>query len=353
MPKQRTNFRDRHGHGAFPNETPLRVGVQSSLRSFLSGDPVPYPPVVGPVTLALDISKWQEDIDFDVMAERVQAVWIKADQGLWTDDRFEQNARDALDAGLEVGFYHFADPAQSCSPEQAAVHCHNLTSGLGHLSVWLDAERAGRFIGDPNGLLNYYIRWCDKFRTLQPDRKIDIYTRMSFWNSSVARSSYWMDNGVNLNAARYHLGLQSPWSDGRYTPRDWNFALNEFHLWQYSADGNGLGAWFGCQSGSVDLNLFSGDWAAFEQYYGLTGTPEPPEPPIGETQKYARILVDGLRFRADTNTNAPIYFTKPAGYEFRVLEEIPSGSDVWLKTGVDQYCARVYRGTEYCEVFER
>jgi len=285
------NLRDENGMGAFPNETPLlQTAVRGVLRLVNVAPVVPMPPVIGPTVLHLDTSKWNWPMNYHTARERgIRAVWIKVNQGLWPDSQFENNLKAAEDANMEIGFYHFADPAQtSVTPEQAAQQAADMISGAGRLSVWLDVERSGNLT--PAGLLSYCKRWCDHFGGLT-NRMLQVYTRLSFFNPYVARSQYWMQNDIGLMAARYHLGLQSPWSDGQYVPLDWPFGLQEFEEWQYSADGNGLGSYFGSTGAlSIDLGLFKGDWTAFEKHYGLTEAPPPTDDCCEELQAQITVL---------------------------------------------------------------
>ena len=118
-------------------------------------------------------------------------------------------------------------------------------------------------------MLDYLIRWVDTYKSILPDKIVEVYTRLSWFNPSVARSNYWRNNKIRLNAARYNLSLSSPWSDNRYYPLDWDLRGSSFEGWQYSADGNGLGSYFGAESASIDLDLFSGDESAFVEVYNL------------------------------------------------------------------------------------
>jgi lysozyme len=92
-----------------------------------------------------------------------------------------------------------------------------------------------------------------------------IYTRGQFWNTYMGRRSEWAQ--YRLAIARYNLALTGPWSDGKYKPHDWA----DWTYWQNSADGNHRGAEFGCESDSVCLGVFNGDWAAFAAMFGLLG----------------------------------------------------------------------------------
>lgn len=57
----------------------------------------------------IDVSRYQEDIDFEAVAnDGIEVVYIKSSEGTeWIDPYFEQNYEGAKAAGLKVGFYHF------------------------------------------------------------------------------------------------------------------------------------------------------------------------------------------------------------------------------------------------------
>ena len=339
----RINFRAADGLGAFPNETPLWLQAKQHLTAF--ADPVPVPPIPGNYILALDISKWNPFFDYSLIPARgIKAVWIKANQGAWVDSLFETHVRGLSDVGVEIGFYDFLDPPQGVSAKESATTHYNLTKGLVRLSSWMDAERAGSL--DRDGLLDYYKEWYETLAGLTNDeRVIENYTRMSFWNDKVQRSNYWMNNQVELNAARYHLGLKSPWSDGNFTPRDWAYGLNEFHLWQYSADGNGMGAYFGCESNSVDINAFSGSWDDFQKHYGLEDEPEPPPAccdqivvltkRVNDLEQRVSDLENGNQPPTDYDTEMivtaePNLRLRSEPIDGETIVGIPTGAHVWI-----------------------
>lgn len=101
----------------------------------------------------IDISSWQHpnnaEIDWHkVAASGVQGVIIKATQGVWyVNPFFKGDAEGALEAGLVVGAYHFAEPGRTAAGDQAA-HFHGAVAGLElALGLWLDLEENGT-LGD-------------------------------------------------------------------------------------------------------------------------------------------------------------------------------------------------------------
>lgn len=56
----------------------------------------------------VDISYYQGDIDWQVLADGLSFVYMKATEGSSHQDiRFEENLEGALETGLAVGAYHF------------------------------------------------------------------------------------------------------------------------------------------------------------------------------------------------------------------------------------------------------
>lgn len=342
------NLREEHGRGAFRNETPYKVRVAQ----YLLDAPVPMPPVLGDTVLYLDLSKWNWPIDLTVAYDRgIRVVFIKVSQGAWVDSRFEQIVQAAQDAGMLIGFYHFIDPTQtSVSPEQAAAQAANLTDGIGDLSMWMDVEWRGN--KTPSQLLDYLIRWHGAYKSID-DRMIEVYTRHSMFTSSVAPSSFWRNNNIGLNSARYHLGLSSPWSDGRYVPRDWIVTELDFRRkhWQYSADGNGLGEYFGSSGAvSMDLNLFRGNFDQMKSYYGLNGGTEPPPPPPEEECLWSFLNIRRVRYRTEPSNRSDdtiVGYIDPGDIIDAKRVVIPNGYQVWLvfeQEGTTFYSALVHYG---------
>ncbi len=75
------------------------------------------------------------------------------------------------------------------------------------------------------------------------------------------------------------------------SPGDW-------HLWQWSADGNNMGDEFGVHSHAVDLNVFNGTVVDMADWLGMTlDEPAPPvvvEPPLDCREAYELGHGDGM-----------------------------------------------------------
>lgn len=70
----------------------------------------------------MDVSSWQGDIDFQaVRAAGIQAVYLRTGVGLeYVDPYFQSNYEKALDAGLNIGYYHYVTAADTFQARQQA-----------------------------------------------------------------------------------------------------------------------------------------------------------------------------------------------------------------------------------------
>jgi len=157
-----------------------------------------------------------------------------------------------------------------------------------------------------------------------------IYTRATVWNlysygdppkrGGVAESALWPR--LKLWVARY--GVNQPWVYGsKYKVRDWN----NWNIWQFSADGNGLGRKFGADSGSIDLNYFNGDEKNLAEFFGGSVDQEP-----SEYNPVTVIAGSGLNIRAKADQAASKLGSAVYGSTWDVVGRKP-GMDgaVWYK----------------------
>ena len=120
-----------------------------------------------------------------------------------------------------------------------------------------------------------------------------IYTRASFWNNAVLGDPAW--NSCDLWASRENPLLTSPWSDKKFTFRDWvdteTNGYRGWKFWQYEFQNdfsrdygftrqfqNRYGVWVS-PARNMDLNWFNG---SLEELYAYAGEEMPPQPPTLE-----------------------------------------------------------------------
>lgn len=257
--------------------------------------------------LGCDISKWQGKVNFEkMMAAGAKFVYIKASQGTFTDSKFYEHVAGAKAAGIPFGIYHFADPAYASAVDQANYFAALVNEVNPDLGIVLDMERTGGLT--PSQLDRWGRDFC---ATLGWFGHVEIYTRISFWEPSVVPGTW--AGAYPLWVARYAEYLPGPWSDVYYVPQDWN----DWWMWQFSADGNGRGAEFGAESGSIDLNYMQCTEAEMREHYGLSNIeppapPTPPAPPVPDCCEELRAGLAALTLRVaalENGTPPP-----PAGY---------------------------------------
>ena len=279
--------------------------IQRLTDYFLVTEDVPgYFPVI-------DISRYQAPVDFEMMyAAGVRLVILRLSVGnYYTDLEFINFYNSAKAQGLKVGCYHVVKPSLSITSQWARI-MDSLDGRELDMPLVLDCELTDNqnpttIAGNIEGLVNKHLTTLGTYPV--------IYTRALWWNSNtIYKPPFHL---CPLWIARYSETIPHPWADDpdHLRPRDWN----TYALWQYSADGNGLGAVYGVGSDDVDINRSSAETLAGTLAL-LNGTPPPPDP-IGETE---------MMYTADV-----IYLTP--GTTYRNIRSKPdsTGSDAGLDVG--------------------
>lgn len=75
-----------------------------------------------PAYRAIDVSRWQWDVRWDLVAEDQDFAYIRATAGTEQDARFRHHVGGAVAAGLPVGLYHWLDQREPLGPQLAAIH---------------------------------------------------------------------------------------------------------------------------------------------------------------------------------------------------------------------------------------
>lgn len=201
----------------------------------------------GPV---VDISKWQGDVDFAVMrAAGVELVLLRLSIGNETDSRFAEYYAAARAERLLVGVYHVVKPSVSVATQWTRII--DSLAGRAVDVFALDCELTDNL--NPSTVATCIEALINQYAALYGEYPV-LYTRALWWNAhTIYKPSFKL---CPLWIARYWSGAH-PWNDDPDTlkPRDWN----DFALWQYSADGNGLGAAYGVSSDDIDLNHGNAD----------------------------------------------------------------------------------------------
>ena len=234
-----------------------------------------------------DVSKWQGDIDADkFIAAGAHGVIIRAGAvstagTCYRDDRFYSN-KDKFLGRIPCGAYWFYRPEHD--PAAQAGFFSSLV-GKDFFPLVADVEVNTTGVGMVD-----FARWLYKFLdAVYVNTGIwpVIYTRGSFWNPQLGNPEWAPQFG--LWVARYSNTLTGPWSDGYYRPLPWH----DWRLWQWSADGNGMGKKYGAESHSIDLNRWNPE-VPFLFDGGNGGQPPPPPNPGDMTIQMQALFGDDV-----------------------------------------------------------
>jgi hypothetical protein len=158
------------------------------------------------------------------------------------------------------------------------------------------------------------------------------YTSMGFWNTGVARSTYWVGRRL----------WDATWTTRDYPTLPLDFA--DWDEWQWSADGNKKAAEYGSTGGDpdMDLNRWKLNCAAFNARYGTHIQPIGTVPPIiipPGTVPEKVILITNANIRAEPNPSVANVIgigTMNKIWYPEAIEKDQYGSD-WYKMGKKVY----------------
>ena len=198
----------------------------------------------------VDVADWQHpdgsDIDWkSVEADGQKFAFIKATEGQgYTNPYFEDDVKQAKEAGLRVGSYHFARPGESAAL-QAANYANTIrTMPQPSLPPVLDIE------SDDGVGPEEVQRWVKEFVTeveALTGRTPMIYTYRYFWSEQMGDTTDFKDYPLWLAAYQDEVPTE--------LPGGWEYMT----FWQRSDSGNVNGI-----TGNTDMNLFNGSEAELD-----------------------------------------------------------------------------------------
>jgi len=193
----------------------------------------------------LDISVHNGKIDAAKMASRgVHTVWVRSSIRLTGyDANYATNQQALRRENIQVNLYHLWDSRWDWFGQLENIKKQSSICPVGdqhHMEIAIDVEEAFR---RTRPQVDNMYKLLDSIQE-HYGRSPWIYTSIGFWNN-------WANSGPVYWAREFPLWVSDVNSrEFPLIPSDWKM----WHLWQCSGDGNGLGSWFGVESGSVDLN---------------------------------------------------------------------------------------------------
>jgi GH25 family lysozyme M1 (1,4-beta-N-acetylmuramidase) len=210
--------------------------------------PSPTPTPIQPVLEGIDVSHWQNTIDWSqVAASGKRFAYVKASEGTdLVDDRYSTNRAQAKAYGLYVGAYHFARPDRTPGDPVAEADYYLAMSQLviGDLVPVLDLEVTGGL--SPVELQEWVKGYLERIYERTGARGM-IYSSPTFWRNAMGDTNWFASNGYrSLWVAHWTTGPAPSVPAGNWGGLGWTF-------WQYTSSGSVPGI-----SGRVDLDRFNG-----------------------------------------------------------------------------------------------
>jgi lysozyme len=210
--------------------------------------PTPTPTPILPVTDGIDVSHWQNTIDWSqVAASGKRFAYMKASEGTdLVDTTYPTNRYQAKAYGLYVGAYHFARPDRAPGDAMAEADYFLAMSQLaaGDLLPVLDLEVTGGL--SPVELQEWVKGYLDRIYVRTGARGV-IYASPTFWKNAMSDTTWFAANGYrSLWVAHWTGGSPASVPAGNWGGVGWTF-------WQYTSSGVVPGI-----SGRVDLDRFNG-----------------------------------------------------------------------------------------------
>lgn len=212
------------------------------------------------MTKGIDVSSWQEDIDFKkVKKSGVKFVIIRAGFGTGTtpDKYFERNYKGATEAGLHVGAYWYSYAESGAGAFAEAQSCLAVIKGKKFdFPIFYDLEEQSQFVKGMDFCSNLVRTFCNELE--ENDYFAGLYT-----------SRYPLQHYISRDvASRYAVWV------AEYNPT-LNYRGN-YGIWQYSATGRVDGI-----NGAVDLDYCYVDYPKMIKSAGLNGyADDRPAPPV-------------------------------------------------------------------------
>jgi lysozyme len=222
----------------------------------------------GEVTLGIDVSRWQGDIDWAAVSnDGVKYAIIRVSDGTQAIDRyFEANWAGAQQHGILRSVYQFFRPNQDPIEQANILIAKVIANGPTDLPPVIDVEADDG--ASQAAMQAAVLAWLNHVEAALGMTPI-IYTGKYFWQDHLATNSF---NRYPLWVAQYPFNASCLREDdlrsrlsGGLCPDLPNNAWSDWAFWQYSSSGCVAGI-----DGNVDMNLFNG---TYDQLLALTAPP--------------------------------------------------------------------------------
>ena len=289
------------------------------------------------MVIGTDVSKWQRDIDWNIMrAAGARFVFIKATQGLFEDTKFREFWQGSRGKLLR-GAYHFWQPGVPATRQAETFYeAVSSTGDLGELPPVLDLEKGP-------------VTWPEVVVFVQAietrfKRPPILYSRPAFLDSlgdppeSIRALDLWV---------AHYTDAPQP-----VLPKAWD----TWRFWQYTD--SAPGPKYGVKSRQVDLNRFNGTlrillryafhaspWRAIAWLYeaGMIQAPAS----SGQGEKW-QVNVKALRVRTGPGLGYTPVGLLHLGDVISITEKIQADGYTWGRISQGQFAGR-WTALDFCE----
>jgi lysozyme len=160
----------------------------------------------------IDVHGEKGKIDWEAVANHgIEFAIIKLTEGVdWIDKRAARNARRARDAGLKIGFYHFATPGRPGRRHDVLDEANDFLDALDQMGEWhiapsldLEKEKLIKASGVGRAELSLWAQvWCQYVAEQSGCDKCLYYSPLYFERG--AMGDHDLDGRVHYWAADYH-----------------------------------------------------------------------------------------------------------------------------------------------------
>ena len=208
----------------------------------------------------VDISYWQQGIDYDKFAAGISGAILRGAYGIWKDTMFETHYKELHARGVPLGSYHYII-GNYTGLAQADVFNQAISGKELKLGLWDDVEDRGVTTGLSAKVVTEY---HGNIETLAR-RKVGIYTGVYAWSEIMgSQSTRYGDKPLWVA----HYGVAVP-SLPRYS------AWTKWVLWQWSSKGRIDGYY-----SDIDMDVFNGTEEEYRKYFILNEIIPTPPPVI-------------------------------------------------------------------------
>jgi lysozyme len=264
----------------------------------------------------VDISYWQQGIDYDKFAKGISGAILRGAYGIWKDTWFEKHYTELHKRGIPIGAYHYII-GNYTGLAQADVFNQAIAGKELKLGLWNDVEdrrvTTGLF---PGVVIDYH----NNIEVLTK-RKVGIYTGVYAWYEIMGdKSKMYADRPLWIA----HYGVIAP-----ALPRYGGWT--KWLLWQMSDSGT-IDGYFS----HVDIDVFNGTEEEYRKYFSLNEIiPEPPpipeQPATGVVLPTMKVLKN-INIRSKPDISASVVGKRVVGDIVKVQDiHATSSTSVWVK----------------------